>query len=360
MFGLDLWPHRDHRDNDDEDEDSFFVLYRSYIKGFLILITGWGVFVCTEYLADQTTDWFQGRRVRIESLLVCMIGACYVSHFSDSAVRALFARILHKCGRYVFLPFFTLTGASLNIPSVLSGWAAAVILCSVRLISIAFGSVLAAYMDGRQRSTAGLQAPLVVSTRRSQNFEGKEEDDDVEDRMASKAISDETSEQEAIQMYLWCTLLAQAGVAMGLAIEVQGDFHWGDKFSNVVLSVIVLNQIIGPILCKFGLQRMMHAKTEKDEIQTVHENDNLRKLSQSDKRWSCPPETSLSSFIQSSNSPASPTTLKRKILIKHVPSGSAYSSLLTPKHRNRKRSSMKNRSQSMLDPETPSVLSDEF
>ena len=56
MFGLDLWPHRDNRDNDDEDEDSFFVLYRSYIKGFLILITGWGVFVCTEYLADQTTD----------------------------------------------------------------------------------------------------------------------------------------------------------------------------------------------------------------------------------------------------------------------------------------------------------------
>jgi len=106
MFGFDLWPHRSKDEiKKDEQEDplGFFMLYRSYVKGFLILVTGWGVFVCTDSLADHTTDWFGGRRVRIESLLVCMIGACYVSHFSDSTVRALFARILHRKFEFEFI-----------------------------------------------------------------------------------------------------------------------------------------------------------------------------------------------------------------------------------------------------------------
>jgi hypothetical protein len=232
------------------------------------------------------------------------------------------------------------------------------------VISIAVGSVLTAHVSDHldRKSSSSLEAPLVIS-RRSEDEE--EKSGEKVEYIPSSKFDDDSSERSAIRTYLWSTLLAQAGVAMGLAIEVQGDFPWGDKFSNVVLSVIVLNQVIGPVLCKFGLQKMMDATGHKDENEELQENENLRKLSISDKRWSCPPQTSLSSLIESSNnasSVTSPSVLRRKIHIKHVPSGSAYSSLLTPKHRNRKRSNImtKNRSQSMLDPETPSVLGDEM
>ena len=57
--------------------------------------------------------------------------------------------------------------------------------------------------------------------------------------------------------WLGATYISQAGVALGLAFEIKSRFtRWGDDFATLVLSVVVINQLIGPPLCKLGLLRL--------------------------------------------------------------------------------------------------------
>ena len=87
------------------------LIYRSYFKGFLIIPLGYFVFVILEKVAEVTlATW--GRELVIEPLMVCMIGASFAGHRSSN--REQFANILEKSSPYIFLPFFTLTGASLS------------------------------------------------------------------------------------------------------------------------------------------------------------------------------------------------------------------------------------------------------
>ena len=50
------------------------------------------------------------------------------------------------------------------------------------------------------------------------------------------------------------TMMSQAGVALGLALETKTRFsRWGEDFATLILAVVVINQLIGPPLCKVGL-----------------------------------------------------------------------------------------------------------
>lgn len=58
---------------------------------------------------------FEGRRIAFEPLLVCMIATIICGNRSRN--RRKLGNILHKASPYVFMPFFTLTGAALNFAS---------------------------------------------------------------------------------------------------------------------------------------------------------------------------------------------------------------------------------------------------
>ena len=50
----------------------------------------------------------------------------------------------------------------------------------------------------------------------------------------------------------WMCYVTQVGVALGLAKEAAVEFpQWGTDFATIVISVVVLNQIVGPPLFKF-------------------------------------------------------------------------------------------------------------
>ena len=54
--------------------------------------------------------------------------------------------------------------------------------------------------------------------------------------------------------------ITQAGVGLGLATEVSGEFPtWGPEFATIIISVIVLNQFVGPPLFKWALTRVGEA-----------------------------------------------------------------------------------------------------
>jgi PTS system fructose-specific IIC component len=63
---------------------------------------------------------------------------------------------------------------------------------------------------------------------------------------------------ERVRRYLGIALLPQAGVAVGLVIVIQGDPKYADiagLFGAAVLSVVAVNEIVGPVLTRFALSR---------------------------------------------------------------------------------------------------------
>ena len=59
----------------------------------------------------------------------------------------------------------------------------------------------------------------------------------------------------------WMTYVTQAGVGLGLAKQVAGEFpDWGTGFAALMIGVIIVNQLIGPILCKWAINRTGEAR----------------------------------------------------------------------------------------------------
>lgn len=59
-----------------------------------------------------------------------------------------------------------------------------------------------------------------------------------------------------MQRYAWMGLITQAGIALGLAREAAVEFpSLGDSFATMIISVVVLNEIFGPMFLKAALKR---------------------------------------------------------------------------------------------------------
>ena len=72
--------------------------------------------------------------------------------------------------------------------------------------------------------------------------------------------------------------VTQAGVSIGLAKQVGLTFpDWGDSLCNLLVSVIVLNQIIGPPLFKIAL--IQAGDANPDKLPSVQRQQRPRKLS---------------------------------------------------------------------------------
>ena len=67
--------------------------------------------------------------------------------------------------------------------------------------------------------------------------------------------------------------ITQAGIGLGLAAEVALGFPgWGKSFSTIMISVIVLNQIVGPIFFKWAVfwVKEAHPAAKKSDPNIVH------------------------------------------------------------------------------------------
>ena len=60
---------------------------------------------------------------------------------------------------------------------------------------------------------------------------------------------------ETHQRYGWLAYVTQAGITLGLTDEVAEMFHtWGPSLQATLISVIVLNQLVGPPLFEHALR----------------------------------------------------------------------------------------------------------
>lgn len=184
-------------------------------KTALILLIGYTSYLLYHFVKDYTHDQF-GHSVHLEPLMMCILASFYVTNYTK--YRPEFLDILERVGFYVYVAFFTLTGATLAVNLIGSVIWVALMLFGIRIITMIAGGYLGGFLAGD---------PM------KQNHLG------------------------------WMPYVTQAGVGLGLATMVATEFPgWGEQFATVIVSVIVINQFIGPPLFKFAIYRLGEHRTK--------------------------------------------------------------------------------------------------
>ncbi len=182
------------------------------IKTIFVLGIGFGVFLGLVFMEDYVHEHYHVT-IRIEALLVVLLGSFYVTNYSKH--RLELQEMMEHNGPWVYVIFFTLTGASLSLDVLTHVWEVALVLFVVRLISMMVGSFTGGTLAGDK--------PL-------------------------------------FRKYGWMPYVTQAGVGIGLSTEIAHIFpDWGNAFYTIVVAVIVINQIVGPPLFKFAIQKVGEA-----------------------------------------------------------------------------------------------------
>ncbi len=190
-----------------------------------ILLTGYAVFAVFTGIRHFTHDRLPFE-VFVEPLLVCMIGSFWLINRTDA--RDEFLKTLHEVGPLIYIAFFTLTGASLTLDILADIWPMTLLLVAVRLVGIFIGSFAGGVLAGEP--------------------------------MTYNRVS-------------WMAYITQAGVGLGLAKEVGGVFpSWGPAFATLMISIIMVNQVIGPAFCKWALVWVREARphAKKSDPDQIH------------------------------------------------------------------------------------------
>ncbi len=163
------------------------------------------------FAVTRVSLWFSsfteanfGIYMHMEPLLICMTAGFFVQNFSESGT--YFNESLDRMALPIYILFFSLAGAALDLKSLVFCWPLAFALVAVR----AFGIFSATFISGTINKD-----PKIHNTN------------------------------------AWMAYLTQAGVAIGLAQLVERKFpEIGIFLTTVVLATISINQVVGPITFK--------------------------------------------------------------------------------------------------------------
>ncbi len=187
------------------------------IKMLLVLLIGYGIFLFSHQLKYFSHELFDFE-IYLEPLLMSIITGFYVINYSK--YKEEFYKVIKDAEMAVYVAFFTLTGASVSIDVLLDSWMIALIFFFIRLITMIIGS----YVGGK----AG-------------------------------------GDPFKLWKFGWMPYITQAGVGLGLVMVVAGEFTgWGSEFATVLISVIIINQIVGPPIFKWVLTWVGESHTKAD------------------------------------------------------------------------------------------------
>lgn len=186
-------------------------------KKLFVLSVGFLVYFVSSLIRNSALANFD-ISFHIEPMLVCIIGSFLITNYSD--YKNDFIKIIKETGPLVYIVFFTLTGAMISIEVVLSFWFVSLLIFGARIISLIIASNIGSLLTG--------------------------------DDPLCRKIS-------------WMPYITQAGVSVGLATIIANEYtEWGPQFAIIMISVIVLNQFIGPPLFKWSLHLMKESHLRPD------------------------------------------------------------------------------------------------
>ena len=163
-------------------------------KTFLVLFSGFAVYQFSYFIRHISVELIH-HELFLEPLLICILASFIITN---------------DIGPAIYVAFFTLTGASMELDVLAAAWLVALLFFLIRLATIVFGT----YGGG-----------LFAKDPPKFNRVG------------------------------WMPYVTQAGVALGLSTIIATEFpSWGPEFATVIIAVIVVNQFLGPPLFKFALR----------------------------------------------------------------------------------------------------------
>ncbi|KDO29095.1 hypothetical protein SPRG_06150 [Saprolegnia parasitica CBS 223.65] len=175
-----------------------YVLLR-IVKQAAILLFGFSLFV----LGHLCRPW-------LEPLMCCMVAGATLYNWNPTSNREELSLLLKNMADFVYVGFFTLTGASLELDMLVKALAVSLVLCITRIFAIFLG----AYVGG----TIAKENPM------------------------HNKVS-------------WMGYITQAGVTLGLAKKIQLLYPgWGSYFATMIVSVVIFNQLLGPPLLRMVLR----------------------------------------------------------------------------------------------------------
>ena len=151
------------------------------------------------------------RLTHVETLLTLLTAGFVAENVSEPHAGEAFRTAMERSAAPVFVVFFALAGASMALADLSALWMLVIPIVLVRLLAIWGGTWLGARWGRASR---------------------------VE------------------RNYVWLGLVSQAGVAIGLVtIVAQAYPERGEQIKTLFLAVMTVNQILGPVLFRFALDR---------------------------------------------------------------------------------------------------------
>jgi Kef-type K+ transport system membrane component KefB len=147
--------------------------------------------------------------LRFDPLLAFMVAGFVVANFSQQGEKLLSA--VDRTGNVVYVVFFATAGAHLDLELVKKLWPVALYLGGMRALA-----------------TWGAH------------------------RLGSRFAKDEP----IVRQWGWSCLVSQAGLTIGMAVVVERSFpSFGEGFRSLAIANVALNELVGPVLFKFALDR---------------------------------------------------------------------------------------------------------
>ncbi len=194
-------------------------------KSLAVILAGYSVYLLQHLVSRYSQA--AGFHFELEALLTAIVASFYVTNFTR--FNHEFENILTRISPYIFIVFFTLTGDSLSLHTLLGVFGVALALFLLRIFTLVAGGIFgvkAAGDDGKFSAIA------------------------------------------------WMPYVTQAGVAIGLTTMVSAAFpSWGHEFETIIIAIIVINQLIGPPLFKWAIKYVgeAHRKGEYQGAGDSHE-----------------------------------------------------------------------------------------
>ncbi|MFO8164008.1 MAG: cation:proton antiporter [Desulfatiglandales bacterium] len=187
-----------------------FLLENVHMEFPVVIITmGFIVIEFSHFLGEYLHE-VHDIGLTIEPLLICMAAGFTVQNFSEHGES--FLERMDRVSMPIYIAFFAMTGASINLNVLRTGWLLGLIIVTVRLVSIYLGS----YLSGRLAKNE----PIIYKN-------------------------------------AWLGFITQAGVSLGLIIEVSRRFpDFGPYIQTILTAAIIINQVIGPVAFKLGLKKV--------------------------------------------------------------------------------------------------------
>jgi Kef-type K+ transport system membrane component KefB len=182
----------------------------------VITVMGFLVIKFSHLLGDYLQEIHE-IRLNLEPLLICMAAGFTVQNFSKHG--ETFLERMDDVSLPIYIGFFAITGASINVDILESAWFLGLIVVVFRTLML----FVASYVSGRL-----------------------------------------SGDPPRIYKNTWWGFITQAGVSLGLLAEVVRRLpEVGVSIQTILIAAITLNQVVGPVAFKYALYKVGEAKSRK-------------------------------------------------------------------------------------------------